>query len=327
MMTTLPLVLSLLCIAFCPSAENLIGNSILPLMIRSILPVELSTIQHDLEAYRQRNHPETTVAFWAESSIYGSVFSNEDEIRPAASTIKVFILIAAYLEYRDVWNEVPDELPPILRSEPGYQEPLGMLSTTAREDVRNTLWSMTYRELSESMMGINQNSLGNDAYNAACNVLVFLLGGDTGGCTEKIQAIHSEFSSVRIGRYMLETRTADNDNECSMRSLAAACRMVCTRSIPDLTPDEQQEIVDCFQNSSFHGLDCYQKHGHLFSSPSVNAWVGWFEAEGEYFLYGVNVLHPDCTSDADEGADHYCDLLKDRLYLLSALQQNCLNAH
>ena len=314
---TLALVLSLVNCSIIDSTLCAIEDILIPLIERSGFTEELRTIYVEIEAFRNSNYPETSVAFWAESSIHGAVFSNENEVWPTASTIKIFILIAAYMEYKDTWNEVPEELPCILNYELGHQEPLSMFNSSVRHEIQNMLWNMTYNELAESMMGVSQSRIGNPAYNAACNVLIFLLGGDTGGCTNAIHAIHPSFSSVQIGRYMLEPRTSDNDNMNSMRSIASACRMIFTHNIEGLSLRDHQEIQDCFQKFAFHGSDNFQKHGHLTSTPGVNAWIGWFQEDECFFLYGVNVLCFEGTSNSDEGADYYRDLIRDQLYQLS----------
>lgn len=278
-----------------------------------LLPVELIGIQDRIETYRRENHPETEIAYWIESSEYGSVYSNADEIWPTASTIKVFILIAAYLEFKEFWNEVPEELHQILNSERGFAEPFEMFDTIGRENIREKLSGMTYRDLAISMMGVNQEQIGNSAYNAACNVLIFLLGGDEGCCTEKIHAISPEFSSVNIGRYMLEERTPENDNRNSMRSIAAACRMIYNNNIPGTDRAGCQAIRNCFQKFFFRGYDNYQKRGHLSTEPSLTAWVGWIEKDGKFLLYGINALYPDGVSLEDRGADYYRDIIRDML--------------
>jgi|GEM_PF-1736445 len=274
-------------------------------------------VYDEIESYRRCNHTNTSVAFWVESSETGALFSNADEIWPTASTIKIFILIAAFMNFKDVWNQTPQELPQILNNEINYDEPLRMFSSSDRQEIKTCLWNMTFRELAESMMGRNQSNIGNAAYNASSNILIYLLGGPQ-ECTTKIQTIHSAFNSVRIGRYMLEPRTEENDNRNSMRSSAAACRLIYENGINGLTEIEHNEIRDCFQKFNFHGLDNYQKHGHLSDAPSVNSWIGWFERNGAFYFYGVTVVSFDIASVTDKGADHYRDILMNYLYGLSS---------
>jgi PKD repeat protein len=279
----------------------------------SVLPSDMIGLYDSIEAYRMANYPETEVAFWAESSEYGSVSYNADQVWPTASTIKVFILIAAYIQYEDVWNEIPPELASILNYEQGFTEPLRMFDAPGRESVQAKLSNMSYRELAVSMMGVNQEQIGNSAYNAACNVFLFLLGGVDGGCTEKIHAISPEFNSVRIGRYMLEDRTPENENQNSMRSIAAACKLIYDCSIPGLDTADCNAIRDCFQKVSFLGFNNYQKRGHLSTTPSLTAWIGWIEKEDQFLFYGVNVLYPTGISLEERGADHYRDIIRSTL--------------
>jgi hypothetical protein len=279
---------------------------------------ELASLPDEIEAYRSSHHPATSVAFWAESSRFGCISEGADEIRPAASTIKVFILIAAFLRFHEVWDEVPGELPDILLCEEGSRDPLEMMAASTRETVQGELWGMTYAQLAESMMGRNQADIGNSSYNAAASIIIFLLGGP-GECTAAVRAIHTDFSSVRIGRYMLAQRTPENDNVASIRSLATACRLICAGEIPGIDEADCQEVSDCFQEQSFHGLANYQKHGHLSEAPSVNAWVGWLDQdENDYSIYCVSVILWDENTVEDEGADHYAEQIRERLYQLAS---------
>jgi len=272
----------------------------------------LAELPGSIEDYRARNHPETTVAFWAESSVNGCVFSGEDTVLPVASMIKTFILVCAYLEFRDDWDEVPPELNAVLSYEEGYREPLEMFGSSARQEVRNRLGNMTYGDLAGSMMGRNQAEIGNNSYNAAANVLIFLLGGPR-ECTERIRSIHSDFSSVRVGRYMLAARTGENENHATVRSLATVCRIICSQQIPGLDAPDYQRITSCMQRITVGGHNCYQKHGHLSEAPSVNAWMGWIEMGDEYGIYCVNVNTWERNTIVDEGADHYCEVMRDIL--------------
>jgi len=276
-------------------------------------PSDLTSLPQEIEACRLANYPGTSVAFWAESSEYGSISVGADEIRPAASTIKIFILLAAYLEFRDVWDEIPQGLPNILRYEEGSRDPLSMMDVTTRETVRRELWGMTYEELAGTMMGRNESQISNASYNAAASIIIFLLGGPE-ACTVAIRAMDPEFSTARVGRYMLARRTPGNDNVSSIRALAAACRLICTKEIPGLDEAGCHEVADCFQEQSFHGLADYQKHGHLSEAPSVNAWVGWLDQDDGYSIYCVSVILWDENTVEDEGADHYAELLKERLF-------------
>lgn len=265
-----------------------------------------------IEDYRSRNHPETTVAFWAESSVNGCVYSGEDTVLPVASMIKTFILVSAFLEFRDDWDEVPPELNAVLSYEEGYREPLGMFSSSARQEVRNRLENMTYGNLARSMMGLNQSQIGNTSYNAAANVLIFLLGGPR-ECTERIRSIHRDFSTVRVGRYMLATRTSENENQASVRSLATVCRIICSQQIPGLEAVDYQRITSCMQRITVSGHNCYQKHGHLSQAPTVNAWMGWIEMGDDYGIYCVNVNTWERNTIVDEGADYYCEYIRGSL--------------
>lgn len=278
------------------------------------LTESLRSINEDIENYRLMNHPETKVSFWAQSLNHGAVYANENETWPSASSIKIFILMASYCEFGDKWDSIPDELDLILGYDQGYEGPLEVFDRPTRIVIEEKLRGMSYRELAISMMGNNQNTIGNSAYNAASNVLIFLLGGVEGGCTSRIQSIHPEFNSVRVGRYMIDSRTIENDNINSMADFALACRMIYQNSIPGLSLQEHMEIRDCFQHSIFNGCDNYQKHGHLTSAPGVNSWIGWLVKDNNMLFYGVNVLNPNGISISDAGADHYRDMIRQRLF-------------
>ncbi len=278
-----------------------------------LLPKELLDVQEEIESYRLAHFPETQVSYWIETSEYGRVFSNQDEVWSTASAIKIFILMAAYIEFGNGWNEVPAQLQQILNYEVGYTAPLEMLSVADREIVRRNLQNMTYQQLAISMMGVNQGQIGNSSYNAASNVLIFLLGGASGGCTERIHSISPDFASVRVGRYMLESRNIENDNQNSMRAMAAACRMIFANEVPGIDSLGCVALKDCFQHFSLQGYDNYEKHGHLSIAPSVNLWIGWIEKENEFLFYGLNVLYSDGVSLEDRGADHYREILRNML--------------
>jgi hypothetical protein len=279
------------------------------------VPEALASLPGEIEAYRTTHHPETSVAFWAESSRFGCISEGADEIRPAASTIKIFILIAAYLQFQDIWDEVPDKLSEILLFEEAFRDPLAMMDASARETVRIELGGMTYSQLAETMMGRNQEEMGNSSYNAAASILIFFLGGPE-ECTSAVRSINPDFSSVRVGRYMLAPRTPENDNQASLRALATACRLICTGSIPGLEESDFERIKSCFQEQPFHGLANYQKHGHLSEAPSVNAWVGWLQEDSCYSIYCVSVILWDENTVDDKGADHYAETLRERLFQL-----------
>jgi hypothetical protein len=187
-----------------------------------------------------------------------------------------------------------------------------MMDASARETVRSELGGMTYRQLAETMMGRNQADISNASYNAAASILIFLLGGPE-ECTAAVRSIHPDFSSVRVSRYMLAARTPESDNVASVRSLATACRLVCNGGIPGVDEAGCVEIADCLQEQSFQGLANYQKHGHLSEAPSVNAWVGWLDQDDDYSIYCVSVILWDENTVEDEGADHYAELLRERL--------------
>lgn len=278
-----------------------------------LLPERLLEVQEEIESYRLAYFPETQVSYWIETSEYGRIYSNQNEVWPTASAIKIFILMATYLEFGNTWNDVPTQLQQILNYEVGYTVPLEMLSAADRDIVRRNLQDMTYQQLAISMMGVNQGQIGNSSYNAASNVLIFLLGGASGGCTDKIHSISPNFSSVHVGRYMLESRTIENDNRNSMRAMAIACRMIFNNDVPGTDSVGCIVLRDCFQYFSLQGYDNYEKHGHLSVAPSVNLWIGWIEKENEFLFYGLNVLYSDGVSLEDRGADHYREILRNML--------------
>jgi hypothetical protein len=298
----------LLCMLLARNAWVIPGQC-LGLLSSSPASAVLAELPDYIEDYRARNHPETTVAFWVESSVNGCVFSGEDTALPVASMIKTFILVSAYLEFREDWDEVPPELNAVLSYEEGYREPLEVFGSSARQEVRNRLGNMTYGDLARSMMGRNQAEIGNNAYNAAANVLIFMLGGPR-ECTERIRSIHSDFNSVRVGRYMLASRTNENENQATVRSLATVCRIICSQQIPGLEAVDYQRITSCMQRVTVSGHNCYQKHGHLSEATSVNAWMGWIEMGDEYGIYCVNVNTWERKHHFDEGADHYCEYIR-----------------
>lgn len=273
-----------------------------------VIPAEFAGLPDAIEEYRMAHFPETRVAFWAESPDFGVQQALADEVWPAASTIKVFILIAAYLEFGDVWDQVPDDLGSLLDGDIESPECLRMYDSDSRSVIRSHLSGMSYSDLALSMMGVNQNQIGNSAYNAAANILIHELGGPA-ACTDRIRSICAEFQSVRVGRYMLVERTPANDNICSMRSLAAACRMIASSSTPGITEEGHGEIRDCFQRSDFMRCSVFEKHGHLSTAPSLSAWIGWIEKDSMPFIYGVNVVYEEGTSLEDRGADHYRDVI------------------
>ena len=277
------------------------------------VPQSLRSLAEEIEAYRTAHYPETRVAFWAESMRHGLVCRSAEEVWPAASGVKVFILLAAYRDFGDRWDSTPPELESILGLEEGYDQPLRHFSASDRNRISRELRGMSYAELAYSMMGNNQDRIGNSAYNAAANVLIFLLGGDSGGCTESIRGLDPEFDSVRIGRYMLEGRTPENDNVCSLEDLVVACKMVFEDK------DGYSTLAESFQRFTYEGCYHYQKHGHLSSRPGVNLWVGWIEKTDDVLVYGVWVVNENGASLGDEGADYYLDLITGQLCSLMSL--------
>ena len=276
------------------------------------MPHDFIALPSRIEDYRQTHYPETEVAYWIETPLYGSLQSHSDEVWPSASIVKVFILITAYLEFRENWHETPNGLDEILNTGGEVSPSMRMFDSSARAHVREQLMGMTYRDLAVSMMGSTQNQIGNSAYNAAANILIYLLGGPE-ECTRKVRAICLEFNSVYIGRYMLEDRTPFNDNSNSLTALAAACRMIATEALPGADSNDCQELKDCLQTFSYMGFNGYQKRGHLSTAPSLTAWVGWMEINDQPYFYAISVLYEQGVSLEDRGANYYRDIIRDVL--------------
>jgi len=288
------------------------GQHLADSVVICVVPQRFSELPLRIEEFRHTNFPETNVAYWIESPQYGVLHLHSDEVLPSASLIKAFILIVAYIEFSNFWNEIPEALDTILNPYEPAMASLRMFDVSTRFHIQEKLSGMTYRDLAISMMGSNQNQIGNSAYNASANILIYLLGGPA-ECTRKIRSISPDFGSVYVGRYMLESRSPDNDNSNSLSSLAAAYRMIATETLPGAYANDFQELRSCFQTFDYMGNINYQKHGHLSTAPSLTAWAGWIEKNSHFYFYCVSVLYEDGVSLEDRGANHYLDIIKETL--------------
>jgi hypothetical protein len=272
----------------------------------------IANIHYELDSIRLTLCPQASFSFWAESvndSLINS--TSADSIWPTASAIKMFILPAFYQEFKSIWDTIPVNLDSILDYQPNYQEPLDVFSASERMVIDSVLSGFTYKQIGEGMMG--KVSLGNDSYNACANIAIFLLGGPA-STTLKIQNLNPEFSNIRIGRYMLDTRTDTTDNINSIKDFAILFRMLHQKSIPNLQASDYPELLSCIWTSSYNGYTYYQKSGGLTSFPAVKSRVGFILNGNNMLTYALNLVAFNGTNNnfSTARADMTI-LLRDRL--------------
>ena len=193
--------------------------------------------------------PGAEVSWWAEQVGVGAVCSdNAQEPWAVASAIKVFLMVALFVEKKGDWDSVPPQLPQILDREDGFDAPLAMwdperpeweayqVPSGTLERVIDTLRNYTYRMIVMGMMGsIQQSVIGNPCYNSCANISTLLLGGPE-AATAKIHALDPSggLDSVRVGRYQLTTRTDENENVAPVAAFGRLYKLLAEAQLPGL---------------------------------------------------------------------------------------------
>ncbi|MFC1610877.1 hypothetical protein ACFL6C_07955 [Myxococcota bacterium] len=237
------------------------------------------------------------VFWWGESVADGGIGARGDETAPTASAIKTFILAAIAVDYFDVIDTEPPDLQPILDRDAGYQEPLAMFGSSAINNIRTHLTGTSYYQLGRRMMGWNYSD-GNDQYNAACNILIFILGGpgtNSGQVTPKLRSLDPAFGQVRIGRYMLQSRTVANDNTNTMAEFNTLYRKIYVGTLAGMSSDQIDHMRYCTLKGDWTSPSTsveYERHsktGSLTSSPTVSSNAGYIIDGTDAVVFAVNV--------------------------------------
>ena len=263
------------------------------------------------------------IAFTKGSRIIGS--SNSGKLMPAASSIKMAILLAYFTEFQDRLDD-PVDIEYLF--DPGKAHPaLLHLSDTSRSKIHRDLQGKTVREIGWIMIQFAAKSGGgkfsNHTYNAASNVAIAELGGPK-EATRKIRALHRRFEKIEVNRYMLASRE-EVDNVAAPSALASVFHILHYGRINGLSPVAQTAAREIsFVRTYSSGAKLYAKGGNLRSDPVTIVRCGlYLGSDGRPMSYAIMASQPvGKGEDAEKVHEELSDLTL-KLYERAVASRPC----
>jgi hypothetical protein len=225
------------------------------------------------------------------------LFSRDPDVpRAAASAVKSAIAVDLLATRGGSLDDVPTGVDALLT--PGMHPAFDGFTPEQLSHCRAELVGKSYLELARIMMGRTRAT--NEAYNAACNVIMVKLGGPE-AIGERIAALDPALAGFTISHYM-QRWNGDGDNLASPAALVALYRMTATGTVPGLPPREMEILQALLLEEGDGGPgSVYEKDGTLYPRPMVRVHAGYELREGGSLIYAVmgEVAEPSSDDPAD----------------------------
>lgn len=211
--------------------------------------------------------------------------------RAAASAIKTAVALDLLSSHGRNLDDVVQGTESLLQ--PGTHPGMSGFTREHLAHCRTELSGKTYRELLRIMMG--QKGASNEAYNAACNLIMIKLGGPE-SITRRLHDLDPSLSGIVLNRYM-EQWNGDGDNQATPEALVSLYRMTASGSVSGIEPDALAELRDLLRREEETDR-VYEKEGTLFPRPMVRVRAGYVEDRGRRLVYAVMGEVPNPASPA-----------------------------
>ena len=211
--------------------------------------------------------------------------------RAAASAIKTAVALDLLSSHGRNMDDIVQGTESMLQ--PGMHPAMSGFSHENLAHCRTELSGKSYRDLLRVMMGRTGSS--NEAYNAACNLIMIKLGGPE-SITRRLHALDPSLSGIVLNRYM-EQWNGDGDNQATPEALVSLYRMTASGSVPGIEADALAELKDLLRRDE-EADPVYEKEGTLFPRPMVRVRAGYVEDGGRRLVYAVMGEVPDPASPA-----------------------------
>ncbi|TMQ13556.1 MAG: hypothetical protein E6J90_03410 [Deltaproteobacteria bacterium] len=235
-----------------------------------------------------------------------------DRAMPAASVVKTAILIELFAAHAGHLDDPLGAAADAIVADDKHAA-MAPFSAAQRKEIRTALHGATVRTVGAIMMGSQKAS--NPVYNAAANLIIAALGGPA-GTTAKIHARDPGFAGVIVGRYMLASRTA-GDNEATPASLAAVLAAVATARVPGVDATTAGALAQVMMQSKDPALGVHRhKDGNLDSDPMVCIKTGFYLRRNDKppLIYVVGASLSARPTGSRDAAHNRLDKLTDALH-------------
>jgi hypothetical protein len=162
------------------------------------------------------------------------------------------------------------------------------------------LGTASTRRIAEAM--ITSSGVDNVTYNIAANLVTAYLGGPA-VLEAKLHARDPEWRGLHVRRYMLASRTANGDNECTARSLAAVLAALAAHTVPGVAAAEIEAARAVLRIADAgDGRARFHKGGALDSEPVTRVEAGWREGPNGAHVHVVMLAQDGVPDDARTAA-------------------------
>jgi hypothetical protein len=214
--------------------------------------------------------------------------------RAAASAIKTAIAIDFLGAQGMNLDEVLQGSETLL--EPGTHPAMSGFTPDELAHCRTELAGKTYRDLLSIMMGRRASS--NEAYNAACNLIMIKLGGPE-SITRRLHGLDPSLRGIVLNRYMQQWN-GDGDNQATPDALVSLYRMTASGAVPGLGSGEIKELRELLRRKDETDT-LYEKEGTLFPRPMVRVRAGFVQKPDGCLVYAImgEVPQPGAPASSD----------------------------
>jgi hypothetical protein len=180
--------------------------------------------------------------------------------------------------------------------EPGTHPAMSGFTTDELAQCRTELAGRTYRDLLSIMMG--RRAASNEAYNAACNLIMIKLGGPE-SITRRLHGLDPSLRGIVLNRYMQQWN-GDGDNQATPEALVSLYRMTASGTVPGLEVGDVQELRNLLRREG-ETERLYEKEGTLFPRPMVRVRAGFLEKPDGCLVYAImgEVSEPNGPASSD----------------------------
>jgi hypothetical protein len=214
--------------------------------------------------------------------------------RAAASAIKTAVALDLLSTHGDNLDDVLQGAEALL--EPGTHPAMSGFTREELARCRTELSGKTYRSLLGIMMG--QTAATNEAYNAACNLIMIKLGGPE-SITRRLHLLDPSLRGIVLNRYMQQWN-GDGDNQATPEALVSLYRMTASGAVPGLDAAAVAELRGLLRSGD-DSERVFEKEGTLFPRPMVRVRAGFVEQADGCLVYAVmgEVPQPGQPASAD----------------------------
>ena len=188
---------------------------------------------------------------------------------PAASVVKTALLVELFAAHA---GHLDDPLGADAVLADDQHAAMAPFSAAQRTEIRATLAGATVRTVGAIMMGSRKAS--NAVYNAAANLTIAALGGPA-AASAKLRARDPAFGGIAVGRYMLASRKA-SDNQATPAALAAVLAAIATAKLPGVDPATAEAIAQAMMQTKDPLGVHRHKEGNLDNDPMVVIRTGFY---------------------------------------------------